>query len=66
MAITDRVKLVVVRNDSPDIETTVGTFPTRDAMKAFRQIIAKEDTLRVTIEPIEGERTDDNFASYQR
>jgi hypothetical protein len=66
MAIADKVRLVVVRRDSPDVETELGTFPTREAaMPAFRNLIGKADTLRATIEPIDGERTDDNFASYR-
>jgi hypothetical protein len=49
MAIEDKVKLVVVRRDSPDVETVLGTFPTKDAaLPAFRELIGKADTLRVT------------------
>jgi hypothetical protein len=66
MAIEDKVKLVVVRRDSPDVETVLGTFPTKDAaLPAFRELIGKVDTLRVTIEPVDGDRTADNIASYQ-
>jgi hypothetical protein len=66
MAIEDKVKLVVVRRDSPDVETVLGTFPTKDAaLPAFRELIGKADTLRATIEPVDGDRTADNFASYQ-
>jgi hypothetical protein len=66
MAIEDKVKLVVVRRDSPDVETVLGTFPTKDAaLPAFRELIGKADTLRATIEPVDGDRTEDNFASYQ-
>jgi hypothetical protein len=64
--IADKVKLIVVRSGSPDVETQVGVFPDREAaMPAFRQYIAEADVLRVTIEPVSAERTDQNFASYQ-
>jgi hypothetical protein len=58
MTIADKVKLVVVHRGSPDIETEVGTFPSKDAaMHAFRDAIAKHDPLRARIEPIEAEAT---------
>jgi hypothetical protein len=67
MTIVDKVKLVVVHSDSPDIETDLGTYPSKDAaMPAFRAAIAKDDTLRATIEPVEAKATPQNFASYQR
>jgi hypothetical protein len=66
MTIIDEVKLVVVRRDSPDVVTELGAFPTKEAaMPAFRNLIGKADTLRASIEPINEERTDDNFASYR-
>jgi hypothetical protein len=34
-------------------------------LPAFRELIGKADTLRVTIEPVDGDRTADNFVSYQ-
>ncbi len=67
MTIVDKVKLVVVHSDSPDIETDLGTYPSKDAaMPAFKAAIAKDDTLRATIEPVEATATPENFASYQR
>ena len=67
MTIVDKVKLVVVHRDSPDIETELGIFPSKDAaMPAFQDAIAKDDTLRATIEPVEAKATKENSASYQR
>jgi hypothetical protein len=67
MTIVDKVKLVVVRRESPDIETELGTYPSKDAaMSAFQEVIVKDDTLRATIEPVEAEATPENSASYQR
>ncbi len=65
--IVDKVKLVVVHRDSPDIETELGIFPSKDAaMPAFQKAIAKEDTLRAKIEPVEAKASRENSASYQR
>jgi hypothetical protein len=62
----EKVKLLVVRRDAPDVEVQLGIFPTKvAALPEFRELIAKDDTLRATIDPIEGERTEANFASYQ-
>jgi hypothetical protein len=59
--IVDKVKLVVVHRRSPEVETELGTFPSKDmAMPAF-----EEDPLRARIEPIEAEVTSENSASYQ-
>jgi hypothetical protein len=67
MTIVDKVKLVVVRRESPDIETDLGTYPSKDAaMPAFQEAIAKDDTLRAAIEPVETNSTPENSASYQR
>jgi hypothetical protein len=67
MTIVDKVKLVVVRRDSPDIKTELGTYPSKDAaLPAFQAEIAKDDTLRATIEPVEADATPENSASYQR
>jgi hypothetical protein len=64
--IVDKVKVVVVRRDSPDIKTDLGTYPSKDAaMPAFQEAIAKDDTLRATIEPVEAKATPENFASYR-
>jgi hypothetical protein len=64
--IVDKVKLVVVRRDSPDIETELGTFPSKDAaMPAFQAAIDKHDPLRATIEPVDAKATPENSASYQ-
>jgi hypothetical protein len=42
--IVDKVKLVLVHRDSPDVETELGTFPSKDAaMPAFQEAIAKHD-----------------------
>jgi hypothetical protein len=67
MAIADKVKLVVVRRDSPDVETELGVYPSKkDALQAFRDAIPNEEFLRVTIEPVDAERNPDNFVSHQR
>jgi hypothetical protein len=67
MAIVDMVKLVVVRADAPDVETELCIYPSKQAaLPAFRELIGKPDVLRATIEPVDADRTDDNFASYQR
>ena len=67
MTIVDKVKLVVVRRESPDVETDLGTYPSKDvAMSAFQEVIAKDDTLRAAIEPVEANSTPENSASYQR
>jgi hypothetical protein len=64
--IVDKVKLVVIHRDSPDVETELGTFPSKDAaMPAFQEVIAKHDPLRATIEPVNAEATPENSASYQ-
>jgi hypothetical protein len=64
--IVDKVKLVVVHRDSPDVETQIGIFPSKDAaMTAFEEAIAKHDPLRAKIEPVNAESTPENSASYQ-
>jgi hypothetical protein len=63
----EKVKLTVVHRSAPDVEVQLGIFPSKDAaLPEFRELIAKSDTLRATIDPIEGERTEANSASYQR
>jgi hypothetical protein len=51
MAIEDKVKLVVVRRDSPDVETVLGTFPTKDA--ALPAFSAESGATRTPI-PVQG------------
>jgi hypothetical protein len=64
--IVDKVKLVIVQRDSPDVETELGSFPSKDAaMSAFQEAIAKHDPLRARIEPVNAEATPENSASYQ-
>jgi hypothetical protein len=64
--IVDKVKLVLVHRDSPDVETELGIFPSKDAaMSAFQEAIAKHDPLRAAIEPVNAEATPENSASYQ-
>jgi hypothetical protein len=47
----DKVKLVVVHRDSPDVETELGVFPSKDTtMPAFQEAIAKHNPLRAAIE----------------
>jgi hypothetical protein len=66
MTIVDKVKLVVVHRRSPDVETELGTFPSKEAaMPAFQEAIEKHDPLRARIEPIEADATPENSASYQ-
>jgi hypothetical protein len=66
MSIVDKVKLVVVHRDSPDIEIQLGTFPSKDAaMPAYKEAVAKHDTLRAAIEPVDADATPENSASYQ-
>jgi hypothetical protein len=66
MAIVDKVKLVIVHRRSPDIETEVGTFPSKEAaMSAFQEAIAEHDPHRTRIEPVDAEPTPENSASYQ-
>ncbi len=65
--IVDKVKLVVVHRRSPDVETELGIFPSKDAaMAAFQGAIAKHDPLRARIEPVDAKATPENSASYQR
>jgi hypothetical protein len=65
--IVDKVKLVVVHRRSPDVQTELGTFPSKDAaMPAFAEAIAKHDPLRAAIEPVDAKATPENSASYQR
>jgi hypothetical protein len=65
--VVENVKLIVVRSGAPDVEVQLGIFPTREAaLPEFRKLIAKEDTLRAAIDPVAGERTQDNFVSYER
>jgi hypothetical protein len=64
--IVDKVKLVVVHRRSPDIQTELGTFPSKKAaMPAFEEAIAKHDPLRAAIEPVDAKATSENSASYQ-
>jgi hypothetical protein len=64
--IVDKVKVVVVRRDSPEVETELGTFPSKDAaMTAFEEAIARYDPLRAAIEPVDAKATPENSASYQ-
>jgi hypothetical protein len=66
MTIVDKVKLVLVHRRSPDVETELGTFPSKEAaMPAFKEAIAKHDPLRARIEPVDAESTPENSASYQ-
>jgi hypothetical protein len=66
MTIVDKVKLVLFQRDSPDVETQLGIFPSKDAaMPAFQEAIAKHDPLRATIEPVNADATPENSASYQ-
>ena len=66
MTIVDKVKLVVVHRASPDVETELGIFPSKEAaMAAFQEAIAKHDPLRAAIEPVNAESTPENSASYQ-
>jgi hypothetical protein len=66
MTIVDKVSLVLVHRDSPDVETQLGIFPSKDAaMPAFQEAIAKHDPLRATIEPVNADATPENSASYQ-
>jgi hypothetical protein len=65
--IVDKVKLVVVHRASPDRETELGTYPSKDAaMPAYQEAVAKNDTLRAAIEPVDAKATPENSASYQR
>jgi hypothetical protein len=67
MALGDKAKLTVVRRRAPDVEVQLGIFPSKDAaLPEFGELIAKDDTLRATIDPIEGERAESNFASYRQ
>jgi hypothetical protein len=64
--IVDKVKLIVVHRRSPDIKTDLGIYPSKDAaMPAFQEAIAKHDTLRAKIEPVEAKATPENSASYE-
>jgi hypothetical protein len=64
--IVDKVKLVIVERDSPDVETELGSFPSKDAaMAAFQAAIAKHNPLQARIEPVNVEATPENSASYQ-
>jgi hypothetical protein len=66
MTTIDKVKLVVVHRVSPDIETELGIFPSKDAaLPAFQDAIAKYDPLRAAIEPVEEKAIPENSASYQ-
>jgi hypothetical protein len=52
--------------DSPDVETELGSFPSKDAaMPAFQAAIAKHNPLQARIEPVNVEATPENSASYQ-
>jgi hypothetical protein len=58
-----KVKLVVVQRSAPD--DRFGIFPSRDAaLPEFKELARKDDTLRATIDPIEGERTEANSAFF--
>jgi hypothetical protein len=63
----EKVKLIVVRQTAPDVEVQLGIFPSKEAaLPEFKELIAKGDTLRAAIDPIEGERTEANSACYQQ
>jgi hypothetical protein len=58
MTIVDKVKLVLIHRDSPDVETELGIFPSKEAaMPAFQEAILKHDPLRATIEPVSADAT---------
>ena len=58
------VKLTLVRRCAPHIEVQLGIFRSKDAaLSEFTKLIAKEDTRQATIASVEGERSEDNFAS---
>ena len=66
MTIVDKVKLVLIHRDSPDVETELGIFPSKEAaMPAFPEAILKHDPLRATIEPVSADPTPANSTSYQ-
>ena len=64
--IVDKVKVVVVHRRSPDVETELGIYPSKDAaMPAFEDAIAKHDPLQAAIEPVDAKATPENSASYR-
>jgi hypothetical protein len=66
MTTIDKVKLVVVHRDSPDVETELGIFPSKDAaMPALQKAIGKHDPLRAAVEPVDAKATPENSASFQ-
>jgi hypothetical protein len=66
MTIVDKVKLVVVHRRSPDVETELGTFPSKDvALPAFQEAIATHDPLRARIEPVDAESTPETVGAWK-
>ena len=67
MALQDKVKLVVVRAASPDVETELGVYPSKSqAMVVFNQLIRQADVLKAFVRPVEADPNEDNSASYER
>jgi hypothetical protein len=53
MTIVDKVKLVLIHRDSPDVETELGIFPSKEAaMPAFREAILKHDPFERQLSPL--------------
>jgi hypothetical protein len=51
--IVDKVRLVMDHRRGPDVRAELGIFPSKVAtMPAFREEIAKHDSLRVTMEAV--------------
>jgi hypothetical protein len=67
MALQDKVKLVVVRAASPDVDTELGVYPSKSqAMVVFNQLIRQADVLKAFVRPVEAEPNEENSTSYER
>lgn len=67
MALQDKVKLVVVRAASPDVETELGVYLSKSrAMVVFNQLIRQADVLKAFVRPVEAEPNEENSTSYER
>ena len=68
MALQDKVKLVVVRAASPDVEAReLGVYLSKSqAMVVFNQLIRQADVLKAFVRPVEAEPDEENSTSYER
>jgi hypothetical protein len=66
LAATDKVKLTIVRRDTPHVTEELGVYPSKSAaLPAFHRLTIRPDVLRAYIQPVCTAHSDDNFAAYR-